>query len=105
MNFHIGIRVIHGLLQHFLLLSPEPRLYSLLARDGAAAVPVPFPQAGLDLVAALARWKLSRVAEDPPWAELFALHVVEAATLETSSHAVMTNPECPACRRYEGSRR
>jgi len=41
--------------------------------------------------------KLALVAREPAPAALYALHVVEVATLEVSSHRVLINPECSAC--------
>lgn len=88
------------LVRHFRRLSPAPELYDALAahtRAGGALVPVPFSEAGLEVLAALARWKAELLAEPIPPAALWRLHVLEADTLEVGAHAVRVDPECPVC--------
>ncbi len=88
------------LVQHFQMLSPEPRLYTLLATQGDSLKPSSFPPLGAALVSSLARWKLDLVDQDPSPSALFDLHVISASSLEVTAHAVLCNPECPACNRY-----
>jgi bacteriocin biosynthesis cyclodehydratase domain-containing protein len=85
------------LLDHFRLRSPVPELYDLLAAHPGPFAPAAFDDEPLAIVADLVAAKLALVARDPAPAALYALHVVEAATLEVSSHRVLINPECPAC--------
>lgn len=88
------------LVQHFQMLSPEPRLYTLLATQGDSVKPSSFPSQGAALLSSLARWKLELVDQDPTPSALFDLHVVSAKSLEVTAHALLCNPECPACNRY-----
>lgn len=88
------------LVRHFQRLSPAPELYDALrshARQGKAVVPVPFPAAGLGVVEQLVGWKVEQLALAAPPAALYRLHVLEAATMEVSTHRVFVDPECPAC--------
>jgi len=85
------------LVDHFRLRSPVPELYELIAAHPGPFTAAVFEPAALAVVADLAAWKLSLVAHEPAPAALYALHVVEVATLEVSSHRVLINPECPAC--------
>lgn len=85
------------LVRHFKRLSPTPDLYdALLGHEGEFA-PVPFPQAAIEIVRQLIVWKAEQLARQRPSPALFRLHVVEAATLETSTHGVYPDPDCPAC--------
>ncbi len=85
------------LLVHFKRLSPVPELYDAwLAHAGPIQSPS-VPPAAIDTTAALARWKLSLLA-DRSAAPLYALHVVETADLTVSTHAPLADPECAACR-------
>jgi bacteriocin biosynthesis cyclodehydratase domain-containing protein len=85
------------LLVHFKRLSPAPELYdALIAHDGAIAA-TPFPDAALEMVAALARWKLS-LAANPMAAALYALHVIEVGDLIVTAHAPLIDVECTQCR-------
>lgn len=89
------------LLDHFYLRSPAPEVYDVLiehARAGGDIAAAELAEPALDIVAALVKTKLSLVEAPLPPAALYALHVVELASLEVSSHAVFRNPECPACR-------
>jgi bacteriocin biosynthesis cyclodehydratase domain-containing protein len=88
------------LLGHFRRLSPVPELYDALiehARAGGSIVPVPFPEQGVAVVRELILWKVSLLQrpEAPP--ALYRLHVVEADTLEVSTHRVFIDPECLEC--------
>jgi bacteriocin biosynthesis cyclodehydratase domain-containing protein len=84
-------------LERFRLLSPVAEVYDVLVGHAGPFTPAPFPAPGIDAVADLVAWKLALVAAAPPAAAVYALHVVEAATLETSSHRVFRDPECAAC--------
>ena len=85
------------LLVHFKRLSPVPELYDVvLAHDGPIA-PSPFPEAAIATTAALARWKLSLVAQ-PMAAALYALHVIDVGDLTVTSHAPIADVECVECR-------
>jgi bacteriocin biosynthesis cyclodehydratase domain-containing protein len=91
------------LLGHFRYLSPAPGLYDELlahARQGGVIEPVPFPAPGVAILAALALWKIEMLAEVEPPAGPYRLHVLETATLETTAHAVLIDPECSACRNH-----
>jgi bacteriocin biosynthesis cyclodehydratase domain-containing protein len=85
------------LVDHFRLRSPVPALYDLIAGHPGPFAPAVLEPAALAVVADFVAWKLSLAAREPAPAALFALHVVEVATLEVSSHRVLLNPECPAC--------
>jgi bacteriocin biosynthesis cyclodehydratase domain-containing protein len=85
------------LVDHFRLRSPVPELYDLIAAHPGPFTAAVFEPAALAVVADLVAWKLSLIAHEPAPAALYALHVVEVATLEVSSHRVLINPECPAC--------
>lgn len=89
------------LLGHFQRLSPLPELYDELAahaRAGGAVTPTPTHAAGVAILARMAAWKAAEwLAWPEPPAALYRLHVLEAATLEVSSHAVLLDPRCPAC--------
>jgi bacteriocin biosynthesis cyclodehydratase domain-containing protein len=88
------------LLGHFRRLSPLPELYDELvghARQGGAFAPAPFPDPGVAVLAQLARWKVDLLARPEPPTAVYRLHVLEAVSLEVSSHPVLVDPECPAC--------
>jgi bacteriocin biosynthesis cyclodehydratase domain-containing protein len=85
------------LVDHFRLRSPVPELYDLLATHPGPFSPAAFDAEVLAIVADLVAAKLALVAREPAPSALYALHVVEVATLEISSHRVLINPECPAC--------
>jgi len=85
------------LIDHFRLRSPVPELYEVLAGHAGPFAPAEVDAALLAIVADLVSAKLALVAREPAPSALYALHVVEAATLEVSSHRVLINPECPAC--------
>jgi bacteriocin biosynthesis cyclodehydratase domain-containing protein len=85
------------LVDHFRLRSPVPELYDLLATHAGPFAPAAFEPAALPVVADLVAWKLALIARAPAPSALYALHVVEVASLEVSSHRVLINPECPAC--------
>jgi bacteriocin biosynthesis cyclodehydratase domain-containing protein len=85
------------LLARFRALSPAPELYDVLPAHADDLKPTPFPEAGLAVLVGLVRWKLHLLAEIEPVAALYRLHVLEAATLEVSSHRLPRDPECSAC--------
>jgi bacteriocin biosynthesis cyclodehydratase domain-containing protein len=85
------------LVDHFRLRSPAPEVYDLTAKHTGPFAAATFDDAALAVVAHLVTWKLSLASREPASAALYALHVVEIATLEVSSHRVWINPECPAC--------
>jgi bacteriocin biosynthesis cyclodehydratase domain-containing protein len=88
------------LLRHFRRLSPVPELYDALAEHARAGRPitaVPFPAAGAAIVRQLVAWKAALAAEPVPSPALYRLHVLEAASLEVTSHQVFIDPECPEC--------
>ena len=90
------------LLRHFQRLSPAPELYDELIKASEqrrAISPTPFPDPALAMLESLVRWKLSAAGEAEPPAALYRLHVVEAATMEVSTHRVFNDPECPECRK------
>jgi bacteriocin biosynthesis cyclodehydratase domain-containing protein len=91
------------LLAHFRYLSPAPGLYDDLlahARQGGGIEPVPFPAPGAAVLAGLAMWKVQMLGEVEPRTALYRLHVLETATLETTAHTVLIDPECGACRNH-----
>lgn len=85
------------LVDHFRLRSPVPELYDLLAAHPGPFASAAFDAEALAIAADLVAAKLALVAREPAPSALYALHVVEVATLEVSSHRVLINPECPAC--------
>jgi bacteriocin biosynthesis cyclodehydratase domain-containing protein len=89
------------LVRHFRGLSPAAEIYDALVehvRAGGELRPSTFPAAGAEIVRQLVAWKTAAFAEAEPPAALYRLHVVEAASLEVSTHPVLPDPECPACR-------
>lgn len=84
-------------LVHFKRLSPAPELYDALLAHGGSIAPTPFPEAALETVAALARWKLS-LAANPMAAALYALHVIDVGDLTVTAHAPLIDVECTQCR-------
>ena len=90
------------LIRHFRGLSPAAEIYDALiehARAGGEIRPSPFPPAGAAIVDQIVAWKTAMFAEPEPPAALYSLHVVEAASLEVSTHPVLADPECPSCAR------
>jgi bacteriocin biosynthesis cyclodehydratase domain-containing protein len=90
------------LLNHFRRLSPAPELYDALAEQGRAGRPItpaPFPPQGVAIVQQLLLWKAALAEEAVAPAGLYRLHVLEASSLEVSSHRVLVDPECPECGR------
>ncbi len=83
------------LVVHFKRLSPVPELYDVVLAHAGPIAPAVMPPAAIDVVAALARWKLSL---DGHLAALYTLHVVELADLTVSAHAPLVDPECTECR-------
>lgn len=89
------------LLRGFRRLSPVPELYDEIichARDGGAIAPSPIPAGAAGLLQHILQAKLAWLAEAQPPAVLYRLHVVEAATLEVTTHRVFSDPNCPSCR-------
>lgn len=80
------------LLAHFRRLSPAPEFY-----DSPAGPEAPFPAPGAEILARLVAWKAALLSEEAPPAALYRLHALEVATLEVTAHAVLLDPECPAC--------
>jgi bacteriocin biosynthesis cyclodehydratase domain-containing protein len=90
------------LLRQFRRLSPVPELYDELvehATNGRPIEPVPFPDRAVAVLRQVLLWKIESLGHLDPPAALYHLHVVEAATLEVSTHRVFADPECPACAR------
>ena len=88
------------LIRNFQRLSPAPEIYEHLiehACAGGEIPPVPFPDPALDLLAALARWKIESSARSEPSAGAYRLHVVETHTMEFTTHRVFRDPHCPDC--------
>lgn len=88
------------LVRHFRGLSPAAEIYDALvahARAGGEIRPSPFPPAGTEILRQIAAWKAAALARPDPPAAVYALHVIEAASLEVSVHRVFADPECPAC--------
>jgi bacteriocin biosynthesis cyclodehydratase domain-containing protein len=88
------------LLGHFRRLSPLPELYDELAnhaRAGGTLSAAPFAPSGVVILQQLVAWKVDLLARSEAPAAVYRLHVLEAASLEVSSHPVMVDPECPAC--------
>jgi bacteriocin biosynthesis cyclodehydratase domain-containing protein len=94
-----GRPCLECLLRHFRRLSPAPQLYDALERPGEPAQFVPGEPAEplARIVLEIAGWKLRRLGQAPAAASQFALHVVEAETLETALHPVWLDPNCPGC--------
>jgi bacteriocin biosynthesis cyclodehydratase domain-containing protein len=84
------------LVGHFQRLSPAPHLYDLLAGRGDI-VPSPLPPSATRILVTLAVAKVALTREPVPSPALYRLHVLEADTLEVTSHAVLRDPECPVC--------
>jgi bacteriocin biosynthesis cyclodehydratase domain-containing protein len=90
------------LLRHFRLLSPAREIHDALldhGRRGTPLTPVPFPDEGIAMLEQLVRWKARLLGEIEPPGVLYRLHVLEADTLEVSTHRVLIDPECPECGR------
>jgi bacteriocin biosynthesis cyclodehydratase domain-containing protein len=88
------------LLGSFRRLSPAPELYDALidhGRSGHAIEPVPFPTAGVEILAQLVLWKREQLGRSDPPSALYRLHVLELETMEVTSHRVRVDPECPEC--------
>jgi len=88
------------LIRNFQRLSPAPEIYEHLIEHSCAGgeiPPVPFPAPALDLLAALARWKIESSAQSEPSVGVYRLHVVETDTMECATHRVFRDPHCPDC--------
>lgn len=89
------------LLGMFRRRSPAPEIYGALedhVKGGGAVAASPFPAEGVEMLRQLLRRKVAMLADPAGPAAPFRLHVLEAATLEVSSHRVFLDPECGACR-------
>lgn len=92
------------LLRNFQRLSPAPEIYQHLIEHSSAGgelPPMPFPAAGLDVLVALTRWKIESLAQSEPALGVYRLQVVEAATMECTTHRVFRDPHCPYCLQRE----
>jgi bacteriocin biosynthesis cyclodehydratase domain-containing protein len=90
------------LLNHFRRLSPAADLYDALAehaRAGGPVTAVPFPTSGMAILRHLLEWKSDLAAEPDAHPALYRLHVLDADSLEVSSHRVFLDPECLECGR------
>ena len=88
------------LIRNFQRLSSAPEIYEHLIEHSCAGgeiPPVPFPAPALDLLAALARWKIESSAQSEPSVGVYRLHVVETNTMECTTHRVFRDPHCPDC--------
>lgn len=85
------------LVASFRRLSPAPELYDALALHGESLVRAVFPGRAQDILVELALWKTELLGEPAPRPALYALHVLELASLEVSSHRVPIDVECVAC--------
>jgi len=88
------------LIRNFQRLSPAPEIYEHLIEHSCAGgeiPPVPFPAPALDLLAALARWKIESSAQSEPSVGVYRLHVVETDTMACTTHRVFRDPHCPDC--------
>jgi len=84
------------LVGHFRRLSPAPHLYDLLQTHDDIR-PSPLPPEANQLVVAVALAKVAMAREAQPRPALYRLHVVEADTLEVTTHAVPRDPDCRVC--------
>jgi len=88
------------LLRTFQRLSPAPEIYDDLrghTRQDRPIAPVPFPEEGVAILREIIRRKLIWLNQTDPPPALYRLHVLEAATLEITTHRVLPDPRCPAC--------
>lgn len=51
----------------------------------------------MEILRQVARWKLSLASRPDPPVGLYRLHVVDADSLEVSTHRVFARPDCPQC--------
>ena len=86
------------LLRHFRGLSPAAEIYDALLEHPEAIRASNAPAAVEAMVGQIVAWKSTSFAEPEPPAAVYKLHVVEAASLEVSTHPVLPDPDCPACR-------
>ena len=92
------------LLRQFRRRSPAPELYDALEDQGRSGRPIEpsmFSAEGVGILRNLILRKAAMLADPGMPAAPYRLHVLEASTLEVSSHRVYRDPECDAC----GSRR
>jgi bacteriocin biosynthesis cyclodehydratase domain-containing protein len=88
------------LLGHFRRLSPVPELYDALiehGRAGGSIAAVPFPPQGIAVVQQLILWKAALLQQPQAPPALYRLHVVEAESLEVTTHRVFLDPDCSEC--------
>jgi bacteriocin biosynthesis cyclodehydratase domain-containing protein len=89
------------LFSSFRRLSPAPELYEELlrhAQGGGVIPPSPVSPRLTAVLCQLVLWKAELAQQKEPEAVLFRLHVIEAATMEVSSHRVFVDPACTECR-------
>ncbi len=79
-------------------LSPTPALHDLLERHDGPFTPVTWSPAAIGMLAGLVAEKLTAEEHAPASARMFALHVVEAGSLEVNAFELLPDPACPACR-------
>jgi len=88
------------LIEQFKRLSPTPEIYDELishAATGRSIEPAVFPADGIEIIARLILWKVSLMNQKEPPTSLYRLHVLEVDSMETTSHRVFVDPECPQC--------
>lgn len=86
------------LVRHFRGLSPAAEIYDALIEHPEAIRASGAPAELEEIVGQIITWKSRAFAEPEPPAAVYRLHVVEAESLEVSTHAVLPDPDCPACR-------
>lgn len=89
------------LIYQFKHLSPIPEIYDELiehSKESKAIAPVTFSQYGIEVLKQLVLWKISLLKEVELPSAIYRLHVLEANSLEVSSHQVFIDPNCPQCR-------
>lgn len=88
------------LIRNFQRLSPVPEIYEHLIEHSSAGGKIPaspFPAIGLDVLAALARWKIESAIQPEPPCGVYRLHVLEIETMECTTHRAFRDPHCPDC--------
>jgi bacteriocin biosynthesis cyclodehydratase domain-containing protein len=88
------------LFRNFKRISTAPEIYEHLIEHSAAGGEIPaapFPAAGLDILAGLARWKIESSAQPEPSIGVYRLHVVETKTMECTAHSIFRDPHCLDC--------
>jgi bacteriocin biosynthesis cyclodehydratase domain-containing protein len=88
------------LVETFRSLSPVPEIYDDLiahSRKGQPLEPIPFPAEATEILIQLTLAKRAALSEEIPPALLYRLHVLEASSLEVTTHRVFVDPECSSC--------